>query len=161
MVYNRDINEIWINKMSKNIAFDDVVEENVISISKSNENLVINSLEQYAEKRFGESTQKCEAFKKRLLDKAFLSKATHALMQVSYFLYGACYAKDSEYEKSVKKLTAEIKDDISVIAEMKVFLIKHHENISDVSLLNDLGVSKYFKRIDKVLLSLQMYVDKL
>lgn len=161
MVYNKDINETQVNKMSKNIAFEDVVEENVISISKSNESLVINSLEQYAEKRFGESTDKCEAFKKRLLDKVFLSKATHALMQVSYFLYGACYAKDGEYDKSVKKLTAELRDDITVIAEMKVFLIKHHENISDVSLLNDLGVSKYFKRIDKTLLSLQTYVDKL
>jgi len=147
--------------MSKNIEFDDVIEENVISISKSNESLIINSLEQYAEKRFGEATKPCEVFKKKLLDKAFLSKATHALMQVSYFLYGACYAKDNEYEKSVRKMIAELKDDVSVIAEMKVFLIKHHENISDVSLLNDLGVSKYFKRIDKLLLSLQVYVDKL
>ena len=44
---------------------------------------------------------------------------------------------------------------------MKAYLIKNHENISDVSLLNDLGLSKYFKRVDKLLLQLKKYVEKI
>ena len=82
-------------------------------------------------------------------------------MDVSHFLYSACYAKDNEYDKINKYFLEKIQEEETEISTMKAYLIKNHENISDVSLLNDLGLSKYFKRVDKLLLQLKKYVEKI
>lgn len=147
--------------MSKNIEFDDVVDENLITISSSHETIIKIALEQYSEKRFGETNEKSIIYKKNLEDKIFLQKNTNALIDVSNFLYSACYSKDNEYDKILRIFIEKIKNDDKEISEMKYFLIKNHENISDVSLLNELGVSKYFKRIDRVILKLKKQVNSL
>lgn len=147
--------------MSKNIEFEDVIDENTLSISPSHETLIKKALEEYANKRFGETNEKAISYKKNLEDKIFLKQNTDALIDVSHFLYSACYSKDNEYDKKVKYFLERMKEDDIEIAVMKSFLIKNHENISDVSLLNDLGISKYFKRVDKLLLQLKKYIEKI
>lgn len=147
--------------MNKNFEFEDVIDENTLSVSPSHETLIKKALEEYANKRFGETNEKAIIYKNNLEDKLFLKNNTDALIDVSHFLYSACYSKDNDYEKKVKYFLEKLKDEDTEIAIMKTFLIKNHENLSDVSLLNDLGVSKYFKRIDKLLLQLKKYVEKI
>lgn len=147
--------------MNKNIEFEDVIDDNTLSISPSHETLIKNALEEYANKRFGETNEKSINYKNNLEDAMFLKKNTEALIDVSHFLYSACYAKDIEYERKNKFFLEKIQEEEIEISLMKTYLIKNHENISDVSLLNDLGLSKYFKRVDKILLQLKKYVDKI
>lgn len=147
--------------MNKNIEFEDVIDDNTLSISPSHETLIKKALEEYANKRFGETNEKSIKYKNNLEDKIFLKKNTEALMDVSHLLYSACYAKDNEYDKINKYFLEKIQEEETEISIMKAYLIKNHENISDVSLLNDLGLSKYFKRVDKLLLQLKKYVEKI
>ena len=147
--------------MNKNIEFEDVIDDNTLSISPSHETLIKKALEEYANKRFVETNEKSIKYKNDLEDKIFLKKNTEALMDVSHFLYSACYAKDTEYDKINKYFLKKIQEEETEISTMKAYLIKNHENISDVSLLNDLGLSKYFKRVDKLLLQLKKYVEKI
>lgn len=147
--------------MNKNIEFEDVIDDNTLSISPSHETLIKNALEEYANKRFGETNDKSINYKNSLEDSLFLKKNTEALMDVSHFLYSACYSKDNEYDKKNRYFLEKIQEEEIEIAVMKAYLIKNHENLSDVSLLNDLGLSKYFKRVDKVLLQLKKYIDKI
>jgi len=147
--------------MNKNIEFEDVIDDNTLSISPSHETLIKNALEEYANKRFGETNDKSINYKNSLEDSLFLKKNTEALMDVSHFLYSACYSKDNEYDKKNRYFLEKIQEEEIEIAVMKAYLIKNHENLSDVSLLNDLGLSKYFKRVDKILLQLKKYIDKI
>ena len=147
--------------MNKNIEFEDVIDDNTLYISPSHETLIKKALEEYTNKRFGETNEKSIKYKNDLEDKIFLKKNTEALMDVSHFLYSACYAKDNEYDKINKYFLEKIQEEETEISTMKAYLIKNHENISDVSLLNDLGLSKYFKRVDKLLLQLKKYVEKI
>lgn len=147
--------------MNKNIEFEDVIDDNTLSISPSHETLIKKALEEYANKRFGETNEKSISYRKSLEDSNFLKRNTEALMDVSHFLYSVCYAKDNEFDKKKKYFLENLQEEEIEIAVMKSYLIKNHENISDVSLLNDLGLSKYFKRIDKILLQLKKYIDKI
>lgn len=136
----------------KNNTLDEALkdEDNILEIIKNEESIMRNGLEQYADKRFGIDTEESQNFKTKLNNKMFFVKSMQSLSEVSIFLYSVCYDPENTYEKKKSRFMASTLGSETAFKEMRGFLLKNHENISEVDELNEKQVARYYKRIDEI-----------
>lgn len=136
----------------KNNTLDEALkdEDNILEIIKNEESIMRNGLEQYADKRFGIDTEESQNFKTKLNNKIFFVKSMQSLSEVSIFLYSVCYDSENTYEKKKSRFMASTLASENAFKEMRAFLLKNHENISEVDELNEKQIARYYKRIDEI-----------
>lgn len=141
----------------KNITLDEAIkdEDNILEIIKNQESIMRSGLEMYADKRFGIETEENIIFKEKLNDPNFFIRSMQALSEVSIFLYSVCYDSEITYEKKKSRFFNSTLSTEKSFKEIRAFLLKNHENISEVNELNEKQIAKYYKRVDEIELFLR------